>query len=190
MSRLTSSLLNVPPKLKVINFWGGPGIGKTSAATGLFALMKAADLRVEFVPEVAKDLTYDGDSRRIENQLLILGLQHDRLDRLQGQVDYAVTDSPLPLGLAYLNPRWRTEAFIKVMRETYDQFDNYDVQLRRVKPYQTYGRRQDQDAAVELDRRIQTIFQDFVPSERRWYEDGNEKSAKGVFARLKNQVIR
>lgn len=189
MSPLTSSLTNTPPRLKVINFWGGPGIGKSSMAAQIFAKMKADDLRVEYVPEYAKDITYDGDVRRINNQLLILGRQFDRLDRLDGQVDYVVNDSPLPLGLVYLNPRWRTEAFVTVTRDTFNLFDNTDILLRRVKPYQHYGRRQTEEEARTLDAKIVKVFYEFVPEDRRWYADGDPKAADAIYRRIKNQVV-
>lgn len=182
--------MKTPPRLKVINFWGGPGVGKSSAAAQLYAAMKAQDLRVELVTEAAKDLTYEGDVRRLNNQLLILAQQHDRLDRIAGQVDYAITDSPLPLGLVYLNPRWRTEAFVMVTRETFAQFDNTNIMLKRVKPYQTYGRYQTEAEARVLDGNIEKVFNDFVATPDQWRYDGEPKSIPAVFARLKNQVLR
>ena len=57
--------------------------------------MKTAGLRVELVTEAAKDMTYDGDVRRLDCQLCGLAAQYDRLNRLEGQVTYAITDSPL-----------------------------------------------------------------------------------------------
>jgi ATP:corrinoid adenosyltransferase len=46
--------------MKVINLWAGPGAGKSTTASGLFYLMKTADMQVELVTEYAKDMTWEG----------------------------------------------------------------------------------------------------------------------------------
>lgn len=178
--------MKTPPKLKVINLWAGPGAGKSTTAAGLFNLMKQDGKRVELVTEVAKDLTYDGDTRRLENQLLILGQQYDRLDRVAGQVDYAITDSPLPLGVVYLNPKWRTEAFVKVVREAFGHFDNVNAVVKRVKPYQQYGRTQTETEARALDEKIGLIIQQFAPLNRIEIE-GKATAAHDLYRILKAQ---
>ena len=40
--------------MKVINFFGGPGVGKSTAACDLFVAMKKAGYKVEYVDEYAK----------------------------------------------------------------------------------------------------------------------------------------
>ncbi|MFN3582796.1 AAA family ATPase [Phenylobacterium sp.] len=149
------------PRLKVINLWAGPGAGKSTTAAALFAAMKAKGLRVELVREFAKELTYEADFMRLGNQLLILAEQHRRLDALVGQVDYAITDSPLPIGIAYARPAWRTSAFIGVVKEAWSHFDNLNYWVERVKPYQTYGRNETEAEARKLDDRLMAVASEF-----------------------------
>ena len=40
--------------MQIINIWGGPGVGKSTAAAGLFYEMKKLQLNVELVTGVRK----------------------------------------------------------------------------------------------------------------------------------------
>ena len=66
--------------------------------------MKLEGLNVELVTEYAKDMTWEGRGNILEDQLYMLAKQNRRLSRLQDKVDFAMTDSPLFLGLAYSKP--------------------------------------------------------------------------------------
>jgi uncharacterized protein (DUF2164 family) len=94
------------------------------------------------------------------------------------------------MALVYANPRWRTETFAKLLRETHEHFDNTDVLLTRVKPYQNYGRRQTEVEAKDLDAKIAKVFHEFVPEGQRWYANGEPKAASAVYRRVVNQVVR
>lgn len=85
---------------KIISFVAGPSAGKSTMAGQLFGHMKQKRLNVEYVQEFAKDLTWKR-SISLDDQLYVLGNQHNRLYTLLGQVDYVVTDSPLFLSLHY-----------------------------------------------------------------------------------------
>jgi hypothetical protein len=119
--------------------------------------MKTSGYSVELVTEAAKDRTYERAWDIRDNQLLLFAQQDHRLRRLEGQVEWAITDSPLPLGMAYCHGEygfWLTQA----IRSRFDQYDNRNVFIRRVKPYQTFGRTQTEDEARALDRRVWDIF--------------------------------
>ena len=85
----------------VINFYGGPGCGKSTMAAQLFGEMKSRTINVEYVPEFAKELTWK-QSDCLDDQLYLLGEQHHRIYTLFGKTDYIITDSPLLLTLHYL----------------------------------------------------------------------------------------
>ena len=53
------NLFHENKKLTVINFFGGPGCGKSTTAAELFAKMKKANYKVELVHEVAKDFIWE-----------------------------------------------------------------------------------------------------------------------------------
>lgn len=148
---------NNPKTLKVINLWGGPGSGKSTTAAALFSAMKKRGLKVELVREFAKDLTYQKDYGSLTNQLYVTGQQDHRLRSLVGQVDYAITDSPLPLALAYCGSEykgWLEDAILGA----YYRYDNYDILLTRTKEYQTYGRNQTKTEALEVDLEVRKLF--------------------------------
>lgn len=141
--------------LTVINLWAGPGAGKSTAAAGLFNLMKNSGHKVELITEVAKDLTYEDNKVALGNQLLLLGLQDQRLRRLVGQVDFAITDSPLPLGMIYVTPEYRKQWLHAAIWGAFDRYRNVNVRVVRTKPYASYGRSQTEDAAQAIDHDIQ-----------------------------------
>jgi len=47
--------------MKVINLFGGPGCGKSTAAAGLFHLMKSNHMSVELVNEFAKEIVWENN---------------------------------------------------------------------------------------------------------------------------------
>lgn len=144
--------------LKVVNLWAGPGAGKSTAACGLFNLMKTLNHEVELVTEFAKDLTYEKNFGTLSNQLVLLAEQDKRLRRLVGQVEWAITDSPLPIGIAYMTDEykpWLTDA----VWGAYERYDNYDVRVvRGDRRYQTFGRNQTYEEAVALDQEMTHIL--------------------------------
>ena len=96
--------------MKVINFVGGPGSGKSTTAAGVFFGMKVtAQHPVELVTEHAKELTYAEAWKALENQQAVTSEQDQRQRRLQGHVDYVITDSPLFLGCVYGRGLWAEE---------------------------------------------------------------------------------
>ncbi|MBK1871561.1 AAA family ATPase [Aestuariivirga sp. YIM B02566] len=148
------------PNLLVINLWAGPGAGKSTTAAGLFNLMKLSGYRVELVTEVAKDLVYEERIKLLnDNQLLVLALQDHRLRRLVGKADIAITDSPLPLSIVYkpaqglFSASWLNDTALALWRD----YENYNILVKRSKPYQKYGRTQTLEEARKLDARIEDL---------------------------------
>lgn len=134
----------------VINFFGGPGCGKSTAAAGLFYKLKLDGVKVELVQEYAKDLTWEKRYGALENQAYVFAKQLQRLHRIRHQVDVVVTDSPLLLSLLYLPPGY-PKTFKPFVLEMVDGMNNMNVLLQRVKPYQQYGRNQTELQARDID---------------------------------------
>lgn len=143
--------------MKVINLFGGPGSGKSTSRAGLFYLMKTANMKVEEAPEWIKQKVYEGNRYPFTDQLYVFAKQARILKQLKGKVDYAVTASPLLL--SYIFAQERNEAFDKVIIDTFNGFDNINIFLKRVKPYQQFGRYRGEEAAREKDREIKQLLQ-------------------------------
>jgi ABC-type oligopeptide transport system ATPase subunit len=172
--------------MKVINLFGGPGVGKSTTAAALFVLMKQAGHKVELVTEFAKTLTYEENRVTLDNQLALLGEQDRKLRRLSGKVDYAITDSPLLLSLVYARGEFRRGWFTDAVRGAFDSYNNVQIFLKRKKAYQTYGRWQTEEEARELDKEIAAmLFREHV-IEDCVVVDGDEDAAFTIY----NEVLK
>lgn len=142
----------------VINLAAGPGAGKSTTAAGLFNLLKRAGYECELITECAKELTYDEASRILANQLLVFADQEHRQRRCRDKVkDFLITDSPLYLSLAYIDPRNCPPSFPQLVYEITSTYDNRHYVLKRTKAYQAYGRNQSELEARVLDDKIKLI---------------------------------
>lgn len=85
----------------IINLFGGPGIGKSTQAAGLYHKMKKEGISVEMPYEFPKVLAWDKSYDAVKDQLYVLANQHRNIVRTFGQVDYIIVDSPIMLSLVY-----------------------------------------------------------------------------------------
>lgn len=142
----------------VVNFFAGPGSGKSTTAAGLFFNLKSVGVNAELVTEFAKDLTWAGRSKCIQDQLYLLGKQHNRIHRLKDEVDVVVTDSPILNNLAYAQSY--PECFKDTVKWAFDQYDNINFLLSRTKPYNPKGRSQTEEESNEKQLQIRDLLND------------------------------
>lgn len=147
--------------MKVINLWGGPGSGKSTSAAGLFYLMKSEGISVELVTEVPKDYVWEKRFETLKDQLYVTAKQNHRLERLRGQVDWVITDSPLLMGIAYCDPNYLNGAYKKMIEELWNTYDNESFFINRTKEYATFGRNQTLSEAIEIDEKLREIVQKY-----------------------------
>lgn len=142
---------------RVINFWSGPGGGKSTTKAGTFFLLKSAGARAAQIEEYATERSVEEDWVSLSNQRKVLTKQNKRQQRFVGKVDWIITDSPLLLSILYAPPAWATKEFELEVWKTFNQYENINVWIERVKPYQKYARHHDEDEARELDVRLRDI---------------------------------
>lgn len=155
--------VKIPPKeehgrLKVINLYGAPGMGKSATRSGVFWLMKVKGMSVEEVSEYAKYLVLSNRTWQLtHDQLYIVAKQHHKMLIVAGQYDFAVTDSPLMLGSYYASPAPMTpESFHPMCKEYANGFENINFFLTRDLKHQDAhferaGRVHDREDAVRIE---------------------------------------
>ena len=138
-------------KTIVINLMGAPGSGKSTLASELFAKMKWKGFDVELVSEYAKELVWEERHETFKNELYLFAKQHHRMFRLRDKVKFIITDRPLLLSLFY-NKKYGddSKAFRGLVLEEINKFDNFNVFLKRTKPYVTKGRNQTEEESNEF----------------------------------------
>jgi ABC-type oligopeptide transport system ATPase subunit len=118
-------------KMLIINLWGAPGSGKSTTASGLFFLMKINKKKVELVTEFAKELVWEKRENMFGDQVSIFSEQNRRLCRLEDHnIDFAITDSPLPLPVFY-QPQNYLPSFEQMVFEQFHRYNNLNYFLKR-----------------------------------------------------------
>lgn len=148
----------------VVNFFAGPGAGKSTMAAHVFAELKWRGVLAELVTEYAKDKVWDEHFQILENPYYVFGKQLQRQLRLRGKVDVIVTDSPLMICTAYNE---HIEGFSDVVYLEFRKFTNINYFVRRQKKYVEIGRMQTEEEAIAKDEALERILgsysQSFVP---------------------------
>jgi hypothetical protein len=161
--KLQESVLS--SKLPVINLFAGPGSGKSTVMAETFAKLKRSGINCEMAPEWVKMAAWEGRSEVFSAQGYILEKQNWVLQRLRGKVEVVVSDSPLLLAAAYcqLAPNrvydgvnWKSHC-----KSIFDTYDNFNIFLKRSKPYNPSGRTQDYETAKKVDSLIMDVLNEF-----------------------------
>ena len=146
-------------KPKIVNFYGGPGAGKSTSAAATFAALKLKRINCELIQEFVKEAAWENRSKKIfMAQDYLFGKQHFRLIQVQDSVDIIITDSPLILGCAYIGPDYQLPSLKNVIKEAYDCYDNLDIFVHRGADYEPAGRNQTLDEAISLDSRVEQVL--------------------------------
>lgn len=142
-------------KTKVVNYYAGPGCGKSTTAAALFAELKYQNINCEMILEYAKDAAWEKRGPKVfRAQEYIFGKQHFRMARVADEVELLVTDSPLMLGLVYMPKDFPQPSLGGLIVESYHLYDNLNIFLRRNKPYNPKGRNQNEAEARVKDVEI------------------------------------
>ena len=135
----------------IVNLFGAPGAGKSTGAAFIFSHLKMAGVRSELVTEFAKDKVWEDSTEVFRNQLYILAKQSFRISRCEDKVDVIVTDAPLLISGFYNSPSKRLgQGFMQMLLELVDSYDNYNVVIERVRPYDKIGRFQSEYEANRM----------------------------------------
>lgn len=158
---------------KIINFFGGPGIGKSTQASGLFTEMKKHHMNVEYTYEFPKEVAWEGNISQLKDQFFITANQHRNISRLYGKVEYIIVDSPIILGCFYEQrygndypaSMYSMTGLSKFLWKLFDQYNNINILLtRNNETYDPNGRLQSLQEAQEIDNDIkETLLINSIP---------------------------
>lgn len=141
----------------VINFFAGPGAGKSTTSALVFGYLKQRGFNIELVTEYAKELVWEDRNKTLNNQIYLLGKQSNRIDVLAGQVDAIITDSPIMLCSIYRANHY-PECFDQLVKWKFDQYDNINFFLNRKKPFNPKGRIHTLEESIEADNIIRSML--------------------------------
>lgn len=150
---------------KVINLFGGPGVGKSSIAAGLIHKLKKKHISCDAPYEFPKVLAWDNNKEAIKDQLYVLANQHRGIAKSYGKVDYIVVDSPIILSMVYKdyynNPTeypscLYLEEFDNLILKMHNYYDNVNIVLVRSKEgeHNEKERYHNLNESIELDTTI------------------------------------
>ena len=151
---------------KIINFVGGPGTGKTAMCCWLFAELKMRGKKVEYIPEVAKNLVWTKEFNLLNNQHYVSMKQYELFKAVIDKVDYVVTDGPLLHGIYY--NRHNEDNFCDVQKvenmivSMLSEFDH--VYIHVIKGdfvYEKVGRLQTEEESRKISDEIARILESF-----------------------------
>ena len=148
------------PETLVVNFFAGPGAGKTTCAWEVAAELKKKNIVTEYVPEYAKELVWDNRRDLLDgsykNQLHVLHEQAHRIDRLLGKVDVVVTDSPVLLQPAYCKEN--QSEFEQQALNIFSSRNNFNLFINRGSHYEQAGRLHTLEESRTVDGEVKDIL--------------------------------
>lgn len=137
--------------IKRVNFFAGPGVGKSRLAARVFAHL--LPYKVAHVTEFVKKWAILGIKPQGEDQCLIFSNQMSEEDTLLRKADFIVTDSPIFLNAAYSQfyGYEGSDELVTLARRFDRKFRPLNFFIDRTVAYEQFGRYQDEAAARDFD---------------------------------------
>lgn len=171
-------------KTLIVNLFAGPGCGKSTGAAWLFSQLKMKGIDCEYVSEFAKDKVWENNDEVFKCQFYVTGKQAFKISRCFGKVDVIITDSPIAIGAQYTKSEKLADAILEEFNK-YEMY-NYNVLLKRTKPYNPNGRHQTEAEAVIIDLSTQRWLDvnNILYVSANGDEEGYKKILNNILARI------
>lgn len=153
-------------KTKVVNFVAAPSYGKSLMSALTFAELKMLHKTAELIQEHAKNLIWQGKFEELDCQWAVSREQYKMIKSVDNKVEYAVTDSPLLLGLFYNRHHitnvcdvTKTEEMILNKME---EFNNIYIFLEKNEdfPFEKEGRIHNEEQSKEIDLELKMLMKE------------------------------
>ena len=172
LRRLIIGLAEDPPEPTpglLVNFFGGPGVGKSTMALATALELKLNQISVELVTEFAKDLALEGRmATLLKWQSYVTSKQYRNIQRALEAMQVVVTDSPILTGCFY-KPDTYSNLFDQFWLERHNSMNTLNFHIIRdsSRPYDTVGRYQAEEEAHQIDSNISKFLNsNQIPYER------------------------
>lgn len=169
--------------MKVINLYGEPSAGKTATMLTLTGYLKRLGFNADIAGEYYKELVYEntplGEEDNLEEitkrthsmveklggQASIWATQRARLKRLDGTVDFAITDCPLPL-IGYYSRGDSNPFLYDAIKHSHQEFNNIGFLIKREHTFEKRARVHDESAAQKIANELPEFLKQFSPEEK------------------------
>ena len=158
---------------KLINLFGGPGIGKSAIAAGIFYELKKKHVSCNNPYEFPKTLAWDQNIPAIKDQLYVFANQHRGIAQSYGKVDYIIIDSPILFSKIYHSyyttgypAEYYGESFNQLILDLHNKYDSLNILLERNEggSHSEGERFQDHEQSLDIDRRCKEVLEtDRIP---------------------------
>lgn len=153
---------------KLINLFGGPGIGKSGIASGITYKLKKKHISCNNPYEFPKRLAWDNNIPAIKDQLYVFANQHRGIAESYGKVDYIVIDSPILFSTIYHTyytegypAEFYGQPFHDLVIDLHKKYDNINILLDRGDGVHNDDERfQNLDESIVIDKLCKKILDD------------------------------
>lgn len=151
-------------KIRRVNFFAGPGAGKTTVAARAFAEIKMRGYDAEHIAEFVKTMAHEGRFPQSMDQVHIFGEQIHREDVALRHVDVIVTDCPMLMCCAYalMYDAPGAKHLVEIAKEYDQMFPALNLCIERTVDYVDKGRYQNLDQAREFDKHMVRVLDEHV----------------------------
>ena len=122
--------------MKVINFFGAPGVGKSTISMMVTAMLKRKRIDAEVSLEFVKEYIHTGNENLLAYQNFIFAQQERQIRILldSKEVEYAITDAPLIHSVFYSAENYPV-FFKELVFEIFNSYENINFLVKRRHPY-------------------------------------------------------
>lgn len=141
-----------------INLFGGPGVGKTTLASSVFALLRRQGVPCEMVPEWIKQWAYEGRVQQGFDPFYAFARQLHSEEESLRHVGVTISDSPVYLQCMYADKNAPSIADdMWSIAHTYEQtYPSRNYYVTRDGDYEQSGRWESHADAVDMDLHIRS----------------------------------